>query len=144
MARMRPARMVRGTPSGAQKNGHPLGSRPRGVHLLSALGLAQPAAEQAADLGYHATGVLVLAVVQPVPVMREPQVQADTVECGIHAMQPLQAGATAPGLGLEQALLDVQRGIEQAFGHRVPVGPRKALALGQQPGKQVVGTGKDE
>lgn len=66
------------------KPGRPLGGSPRGAFSLPAFYLLQPAAEQTADLRNHTADMLILAVIQPVPLMRQSQVETQAIECRIH------------------------------------------------------------
>ena len=75
MARVRPARTGFSARRAKIKAGRPLGATsPRGALSFGSLVLPPPAAQKAADLGYHLADVLVLAIAQPSPIVCQPQV----------------------------------------------------------------------
>jgi hypothetical protein len=121
-------------PSAINKTGAPPGRRPRGASLRF-----HPPAEKPSELDHHCAHVPILPVVQPLPAVREPQVEPQLIERGVCGPQVTLPGRTALDLGLEQCLLEVECGVHQALYHCSPVEPRKALNLGQQPCKQVEG-----
>ncbi|MBK7673655.1 MAG: SUMF1/EgtB/PvdO family nonheme iron enzyme [Candidatus Accumulibacter sp.] len=86
-----------------------LGVRPEAPRPPSACALLQPAAEQAADLGDDGADVLVLAGVEPAPVPRQAQVQAQVVERRIGAAQRVEPWRAALALRLEQRFLQIFR-----------------------------------
>lgn len=53
----------------------------------STAGLFDPTAQQLADLCHLGTDVRVLAIVKPVPVVREPQVEPHAIECDVGILQ---------------------------------------------------------
>jgi hypothetical protein len=79
MARVRPVR-VASMPPGIYQTGALPGYPPRSASSFSAASLPQPAAEQPPKLHDHAADMLVLAVVEPVPVVRQPQVEPHPVQ----------------------------------------------------------------
>ena len=56
------------------------------ARFYCALGLLEPGSEQAADLGYYAADVFILAVIQPVPVMGQAQIQSQSIQAGIRLL----------------------------------------------------------
>ena len=50
-------------------------------------GLFDPTAQQLADLRHLGTDVRILAIVKPVPVVREPQVEPHAIECDVGILQ---------------------------------------------------------
>ena len=115
-----------------------LGLLPRGAcRFLLARGLANPAAEQPANLGYHAADMLVLSVGEPAPAVGEAQIEAQLVQRGIGPGQPVTPGRAAPGLGIEKLLGNIQRGAEQPRGHGGPEGAGESFALWHEPLQQV-------
>jgi hypothetical protein len=98
-----------------------------------------PAAEQAPDLGNHFSDVLILPCGQPFPAGGEAQVQAHVVEVFIgkgDALQPLFARAVIRRLDV---FAQVERGIQQPFGDRVPLRLWKIIRHRQQPGDEIEG-----
>ena len=120
--------------------------RSRGVHFFfaprSRRTLAHPAAEQAAHLAYHGAHMGVLPIIQPAPMMGEPQVQPQRVQCRIRARQRRLPGRTARGLGAEHRFLAIQRSRHQSMRYRMTIGPGKTFAFRQQPSQQVKQTGE--
>ncbi len=83
--------------------------------LTSGSRLLEPAPEQAPDLGHANTRVLVLAVAQPAPCMGKAQVEPQAPECGICRSQRREPRGATMALCLEQGLLKVEGGVDQAL-----------------------------
>lgn len=75
----------------------------------------------------------ILAIVDPAPVMRQPQVQPEFIQVRVCCSQVLFAGGAALADGVVQRFLEVQRSVHQALCHRMAVDLREFLGFGQQP-----------
>jgi len=82
--------------------------------------------------------MFVLPAAEPVPLAGQPQIEAQFVEVGIGGLEMRQPAGAAACIGLEQRLLEIQRGTLKPLGDGEALGLRKAIALRQQPGQQVV------
>ena len=65
--------------------------------------------------------MLVLPIAQPMPAMRQPQIQPQLVEGGIGLSQTLLPGGATLTLGVEQSFLEVQGGIQQPLRQGAPI-----------------------
>ncbi len=83
----------------------------------------------------------VLAVVQPLPAVRQTQVQPQRIKRRIGFPQVSLPGRAALALSGEERLLEIQRGIHQTLYHCLAVHFRELLGLGQQPGQQIKRSG---
>ena len=66
----------------------------------------------------------VLAAGQPLPLVRQPQVDAETVERGVGAAEVAEAGGSGLTLRLVERIVRVQGGVHQALHCRMPEGAR--------------------
>lgn len=98
-----------------------------------------PAAEHFAEFRHHRAHMSILAVVEPVPVVREPKVHAQFVERGVGATQVLLACRTALALRFEQGFLKIERTIHEALADRRAKGTRNFFSLRHQPMQEIEG-----
>lgn len=61
--------------------------------------LTQPAAEKTPNFSHDAADMFVLTIGKPVPLMSEPEIQAQLAECGIGAGEAMLSGLPPVGLG---------------------------------------------
>jgi hypothetical protein len=101
-----------------------------------------PAAQQAAHLGHHARGVLVLPLVQPIPTRRQAQVQTHFVQGGVGAAQALQARRSALAVGLDDEFVEIQRRVQQALGDDKALAAGKVVGRRDEPGEKIKGARK--
>ena len=90
---------------------------PTSDHSLTA-GLLDPTAQQFADFRYLSADMRILPVTQPTPMMRKPQVQAQTIERRIRILQSLAAPRVTSALCGKDRFLAIQRGVHKALRHR--------------------------
>lgn len=101
-----------------------------------------PTAQQPTQLSNHTAGVFVLSIVEPLPAMGQAQVQAHLREVPIGQGQALAARVVAQAVGLEQALLQVERGVEQPARDGMAMQAREVVAhppgrgRGARPGRE--------
>ncbi|MBN8515425.1 MAG: SUMF1/EgtB/PvdO family nonheme iron enzyme [Candidatus Accumulibacter sp.] len=99
--------------------------------------LPDPAAEQPADFRHHGADVRVLTIVEPLPAVRQPQVQPQPIERRVGILQRRLAACAARALGDQGRLLAIERRIHQAPGNALAVHSGKALRVRQQPAQEV-------
>jgi formylglycine-generating enzyme required for sulfatase activity/energy-coupling factor transporter ATP-binding protein EcfA2 len=104
---------------------------------------AQPAPQQAADLGDHGARVAVLPVAQPAPAVGEAQIDPQPTEGRIGTAQGRHPRASLPHLGLDKGLLKIQCGIHEALGSGGTVRAGETLRFRQQPFQQIEGPRED-
>ena len=109
----------------------------RGAHPLLRAGLFDPAPQQLADFRHMGADVCVLAIVEPMPAVREPQIEAQPVEGRIGVLKGRLTARSARALRCEYGFLAIEGGIHEAQGHGLAMHPRKSLRLGQQPVQQI-------
>ena len=78
------------------------------------------------------------------PVVGEAQEEAEFVEAGIGLGQAIPPGGSAPGLGFQELLGEVERGAEQAGGDGGPEGPGERFALRDEPLQKIEYTSEDD
>ena len=101
-------------------------------------------AEELADFGDHAADVLVLAVGEPAPVVREAQIETELGERRIGVGEALASRCSATGLGFGEVLREVERGAEQAGRDGGAEGAGEGFAFGDKPGEKVEGAGEND
>ena len=120
-------------PSGIYPTEAPPGRKPRGASPCPSVPLLQPAAEQPAKLGDHAADVLVLAGVEPAPVIGQAEVQPQMVQRCVGLAKRVQARRAALVLRLEQRFLQIEGGIDQALRDGKAESARELLGARQGP-----------
>lgn len=88
--------------------------------------------------------MLVLTVVQPVPVVGQPQVEAQLIEFAIGFVQALPASRSRRLAGANEQLLKVERAVHEALHHRMAMKFGEGLAFRYQPGEQVETAGEND
>lgn len=99
--------------------------------------LPDPAAEQATEFSDLPAHVFILPVVQPAPMVCQPQIESKLVEPRIALQQALPAGAGRCLARAEQEFLEVECAVQQPANHAMAMDFRKGLALRDQPGQEV-------
>ena len=105
--------------------------------------LFHPAAEQPPDLGDHPADMLVLPVIEPVPAVRQPQIEPQLVQVAIGGAQSFLPRRAALVGSVEQRFLKIQCGVHQALRHGGTVELGKMLGFGQQPVEQINRAGEN-
>ncbi len=102
--------------------------------------LPNPAAQQFANFGHHAADVFVLSVRKPAPTVRQPEIEAQFVQCGIGLCQPVSPCRSSAGLGVKNLLGKVQGGTKKPGCNGCPEGTRERLTFWHQPFQQIENT----
>lgn len=95
------------------------------------LRLLKPAAKQLADLRDYNADMPILPIVQPMPVVRQPQVQAQLVEVRIRRAEMLVARAAVLADRIKKRLLKIQRSVDQALRHGATIDLRERFRFRQ-------------
>ncbi len=130
MARVRPVRTGACLSGIYRKKAFP-GLRSRNALFSCGLRTFDPASQHPPKLHHHAADMFILAVIQPAPVVYEAQVDPYPVQCSIRLTQGVDTVLSPEGLGLQQALLKVERCVTEPTCNRMPVDTREALHLWQ-------------
>jgi hypothetical protein len=102
-----------------------------------------PAAQQTPDFRNHQRGVLVLPLVEPSPLYRQPQIKADSIQVVICLAQQTSSLFTPAVISRCDRLVKIQGGVLKPLSYAKPLTSRKALQPGNKPTDKIKGTGKD-